>query len=153
VPIQLKPPIEHVIQELTPIAEAKQITIFVSVQDPLPMIMGDPDRIRMVIRNLLRNAILYSDDEQTVIIHAWGDEQEAYCSVADRGIGIAEDEIELVFDRLYRSKDERVQSIPGGGLGLTMARRIINRHGGDIWVSSNPGKGSTFTFRLPAVNA
>jgi signal transduction histidine kinase len=153
VPIQLKQPIERVIQELTPTAEAKQITIFVSVQDPLPMIMGDPDRIQMVIRNLLRNAILYSDDEQTVMIHAWGDAQEAYCSVADRGFGISDEEIELVFDRMYRSKDERVQNTPGAGLGLTVARRIINRHGGEIWATSNPGKGSTFTLRLPAVNA
>ena len=153
VPIELKQPIERVIKQLTPMAEEKQITIVVSVQDPLPLVMGDPDRILMVIHNLLHNAILYSDNEQIVIIHAWGDEQEAYCSVADRGIGITDDELEMVFDRLYRSRDERVQRLPGGGLGLTIARRIINRHGGDIWASSNPGKGSTFTFRLPAVNA
>ncbi len=153
VPIQVKDPINKVIEELTPMAHEKQITILVSVQDPLPLVMGDPDRLRQVIYKLLHNALLYSDEEQIVVIHAWGDMQEAYCSVADRGIGIADDELELVFDRLYRSKDQRVRDLPGGGLGLTIAKRIVDRHGGDIWASSNLGKGSTFTFRLPAANA
>jgi signal transduction histidine kinase len=121
------------------------------VQDPMPNVMGDPERIQVAIYNLLHNAILYSNAEQTVAIHAWGDAQEAYVSVADRGIGISDDELELIFDRLYRSRDERVRDTPGGGLGLTMARTIITRHGGDIWAVSNLGIGSTFTFVLPAV--
>jgi signal transduction histidine kinase len=152
-PIDLKQPLQSVIEELTPMAQEKQITIFVSVQDPLPEIMGDVERIQLVIRKLLQNAILYSNNEQIVAIHAWSDQQEVFCSLADQGIGIAEDELEMVFDRLYRSPDDRVQSLPGGGLGLTIARRIINRHGGEIWVVSSLDKGSTFTFRLPAVNA
>jgi len=71
--------------------------------------------------------------------------------VADRGIGIADEEIELIFDRLYRSKDERIREMPGGGLGLTVAKTIVKRHGGDIWASSNLNVGSTFTFVLPVV--
>ena len=134
-------------------AQEKQISIFVSVQDPLPEIIGDVERIKLVIRKLLHNAILYSSNEQIVAIHAWGDQQEVFCSLADQGVGIDEDELELVFDRLYRSRDDRVQSLPGGGIGLTIARRIINRHGGEIWAVSSLDKGSTFTFRLPAVNA
>jgi signal transduction histidine kinase len=114
--------------------------------------MGDPDRIQIAVHNLLHNAISYSQPEQTVAIHAWSDTHEAYCSVADQGIGISDDELELIFDRLYRSRDERVQAIPGGGLGLTIARTIIKRHGGDIWASSNLGEGSTFTFVLPTVS-
>lgn len=153
VPIQLKDSINKVIEELAPTAREKQITIVVSVQDPLPLALGDPDRLRQVLYKLLHNALLYSDNEQIVIVHAWGDAQEAYCSVADRGIGIADDELEMIFDRLYRSKNARVQELPGGGLGLTIAKRIVDRHGGEIWASSNLGKGSTFTFRLPAVNA
>jgi signal transduction histidine kinase len=152
-PIHLGEIIDSVITELSSMAQEKQITLALSVQDPIPGLVGDTGRIRMVIYHLLHNAILYSEAERVVVIHAWGDAREVYCSVADQGFGIADDEVELVFDRLYRSKDERVRDLPGGGLGLTLARRIVLRHGGDIWAASNLGKGSTFTFLLPAVYA
>jgi len=150
-PIELGRLIDRAVSQLRHLAQENAITIAISVQDPMPNVMGDPERIQVAIYNLLHNAILYSDAEQTVAIHAWGDAQEAYVSVADRGIGISDDELELIFDRLYRSRDERVRDMPGGGLGLTMARTIITRHGGDIWAVSNLGTGSTFTFVLPAV--
>jgi signal transduction histidine kinase len=149
-PIELGHLIHRTVNDLGAFALEKHITMAISVQDPLPNVMGDGERIRMAIYNLLHNAILYSLADQSVAIHAWGDTQEAYVSVADRGIGISDDEIELIFDRLYRSRDERVRDMPGGGLGLTMARTIITRHGGAIWASSNLGVGSTFTFVLPA---
>lgn len=150
-PIHLENLINRAVSDLGSMALERKITIAISLQKPMPLVMGDPARIRTVIHNLLHNAILYSYPEQTVGIHAWGDTHEAYCSVADRGIGISDDELEMIFDRLYRSRDERVRELPGGGLGLTIARTIIKRHGGDIWASSNLGVGSTFTFVLPAV--
>lgn len=148
-PIELRRVINEAVDQVTTLAHNKKIVIAVSMQNPLPPIMGDPDRLEYVVYALLHNAILYSYPEQTIAIHAWGDSNEAYCSVADRGIGIADDELELVFDRMYRSRDEVVRNKPGGGLGLTLARTIVNRHGGDIWASSNLGEGSTFTFVLP----
>ena len=150
-PLQLSRIIDKVVSDLSGLALNRHITIAVSVQSPMPLVMGDARRMTTVIYNLLHNAIIYSYPQQTVAIHAWGDTHEAYCSVADQGIGISDDELELIFDRLYRSRDERVREIPGGGLGLTMARKIIARHGGDIWASSNLGEGSTFTFVLPVV--
>jgi signal transduction histidine kinase len=150
-PMHMGSLIDKVVIQLTDLAKEKQITIATSVQDPLPTVMGDPARIQLVVFHLLQNAILYSPSEQTVAVHAWGDTNELYFSVADRGIGIADDELELVFDRLYRSRDERIRDLPGGGLGLTVSKTIVTRHGGDIWASSNPGVGSTFTFVLPAV--
>jgi len=153
VPINLKEAIAAVIDSLDAMAQKKAISILVSIQDPLPAVMGDPDRIKMVIHKLLHNALHYSDDERMVAVHAWGDSNEAFCSIADRGFGISEDEIEMVFDRLFRSKDERVQALPGGGLGLTIARRIIQRHGGEISASSSLDKGSTFTFMLPSAKS
>lgn len=151
-PIYMGALVDKVVNSLASFARDKQITIATSVQDPLPMVMGDPARMQAATHNLLHNAILYSKPEQTVAIHAWGDTSEVYCSVADRGIGIADDELDLIFDRLYRSRDDRVRDLPGGGLGLTLARTIIQRHGGDLWASSNLNIGSTFTFVLPAVN-
>jgi signal transduction histidine kinase len=150
-PLELGKLIQSVITDLSPLALERRITIAFSLQDPMPTVMGDAIRMKTVIYNLLHNALIYSNPESTIAIHAWGDTHEAYCSVADRGIGIADDELEQIFDRMYRSRDERVRETPGGGLGLTIARTIITRHGGGIWAASNLGVGSTFTFVLPAV--
>lgn len=151
VPVRLPEVIAKAVDALGTLARQNRIIIATSVQNPMPTVMGDPERLRLVIYNLLHNAVLYSAPEQLVIIHAWEEDDEVYCSVADRGIGIADDELDLIFDRMYRSRDERVRDLPGGGLGLTVARTIIRRHGGDIWASSNLGEGSTFTFVLPTL--
>ncbi len=102
---------------------------------------------------MLHNAILYSHEEQSVAIHAWQGGEYVYCSVADQGIGIMPGELEQVFDRMYRSNDEYVRNLPGGGLGLTIAQTIVNRHGGKIWAESEYGRGSIFTFVLPLAEA
>jgi signal transduction histidine kinase len=151
-PIQLSDTIRRVVASLSSLAHSRRVGIAISIQSPMPPIMGDPERIELAIHHILHNAIMYSFPEQNVAIHAWSDTHEAYCSVADQGIGIADDELELIFDRLYRSRSEHVLEIPGGGLGLTIARTIIQRHGGDIWATSNLGEGSTFTFVLPTTS-
>ncbi|MGB7341005.1 MAG: ATP-binding protein [Phototrophicaceae bacterium] len=151
VPIRFDEIIQDAVKAHASFAQKQEIGIAVSLQTPLPIVMGDPLRLQMVIMNLISNALMYSEAESNVVIHAWGDQNEIYCSVADRGIGIDDSELEMIFDRMYRSRDDRVREIAGGGLGLTVARTIIKRHGGDIWASSNLNLGSTFTFVLPAV--
>jgi signal transduction histidine kinase len=148
-PVEMPQIIDKAVADVRSLARDHRVVIATSIQNPMPRVMGDPERLRMVIRNLLHNAIMYSAAEQVIVIHAWEDGSEVYCSIADRGIGIADDELDLIFDRLYRSRDERVRDLPGGGLGLTAARTIITRHGGDIWAASNLNHGSTFTFLLP----
>lgn len=150
IPIRLSDAINKAIIVLEVLAQKQQIGIAVSLQNPLPVVMGDPERLHMVIYHLLHNAIMYSAPEDNVVIHAWGDEKEVYCSVADQGIGISDEEVELIFDRMYRSRDPRVREIPGGGIGLTLARTIIRRMGGDLWATSNLDEGTTFTFVLPS---
>jgi signal transduction histidine kinase len=149
VPVALDKVIQQAVAELDREARQKRMGIAISTQQPMPVVMGDPLRLKQVIRNLLQNAIMYSEPEQPIAIHAYRDGQQVKCSVADRGIGIAETEVDQVFDRTFRSPDEAVRSLPGGGIGLTMARVIIRRHGGTIEVSSVLGRGSTFTFTLP----
>lgn len=150
VPIRLSHAINRAILSIETIAQKHKVGVAVSLQNPLPVVMGDPDRLHMVIYHLLHNAIMYSNAEGNIVIHAWGDENEVYCSVADQGIGINDDEVELIFDRMYRSRDPRVREISGGGIGLTLSRTIIRRMGGDLWASSNFDQGSTFTFALPS---
>jgi signal transduction histidine kinase len=137
--------------ELSEDAKQKQMTIAISTQQPMPAVMGDPMRLRQVVYNLMHNAILYSEPEQIVAIHAFGEGQQVRCSVADRGMGIAEHELRSVFDRMYRSQTEQVRNLPGGGIGLTMVREILKRHGGSIYAESKLGEGSTFVFTLPTV--
>jgi len=150
VPIRLGDAINKAINAVEVLAQQRKIGMAVSLQNPLPVVMGDPHRLHMVIYHLLHNAIIYSNPEDNVVIHAWGDENEVYCSVADQGIGIGDDEVELIFDRMYRSRDPRVREIPGGGIGLTLARTIVRRMGGDLWATSNLDEGTTFTFVLPS---
>lgn len=149
VPVHLDRLIREAVSELAAEAEQKRITIAISTQQPMPVVMGDPMRLKQVIYNLVHNAILYSGPEQPIAIHAFEDGRAVHCSVADRGIGIAEHELDQIFDRLYRAQDETVRSLPGGGIGLTMARAIVRRHGGKIHAESVYGQGSAFIFTLP----
>ncbi|MFN8531015.1 MAG: HAMP domain-containing sensor histidine kinase [Anaerolineae bacterium] len=145
--------IERVIEAETNKSHGRGITFAVSVQHPMPVVMGDPDRLYTAVFHLIDNALTYSDLNSLIAIHAWSDGQSAALSIADQGFGISPSDQELVFDRFFRSRDPRVQAIPGAGLGLTTARRIAQRHGGNIYVTSTIDKGSTFTLSLPAVDA
>ncbi|ELZ06953.1 PAS domain-containing sensor histidine kinase [Natrialba aegyptia] len=120
----------------------------------LPRVEGDADQLRQVFQNLLGNAIEYSGDDRPRV-HIDADRrtsdqrQEWVISVCDEGIGIEADEQDRVFEvfeRLHTREDH-----PGTGIGLALCRRIIERHGGEIWVDSEPGAGATFSFTLPAV--
>lgn len=153
VPVHINDLVESVVAELAMFARQRGQSIAVSAQDPMPVVMGDPQRLRQVVYHLLHNALLYSYGEQSVAIHCWQDDGQAYCSVADQGMGILPGELDLVFDRMYRSQDEAVRNLPGGGLGLTISRTIVERHGGRIIVESTYGQGSTFTFELPMAEA
>ncbi|MDX2160324.1 MAG: HAMP domain-containing sensor histidine kinase [bacterium] len=143
--------IDRAIDTLTLKAHERGMAFAVSVQQPMPMVMGDADRLYTAVVHLIDNAIQYSEPGLLIAIHAWSDATEAAISVADRGFGISQDDLPLVFDRFYRSRDPRVQALSGSGLGLTSARRIAQRHGGSVTVTSTLDKGSTFTLTLPAV--
>jgi signal transduction histidine kinase len=98
---------------------------------------------------LLENGVRYSYPDSNVAIHAWQHEAQVFCSVGDQGIGIHESDLPHIWDRMWRSDDERVQAVSGGGIGLRFVKVIVERHGGHIWVESRPEQGSTFTFMLP----
>ncbi|WP_436348723.1 sensor histidine kinase [Natronorubrum sp. FCH18a] len=116
--------------------------------DSLPQVQGDRRQIRQLFQNLLDNAITYSGDEPPrVHVSAEQDGSEWIVSVRDEGIGIDSehtDEVFEVFRRLH-SRDE----YPGSGIGLALCQRIVERHGGKIWVESEPDEGTTFMFTLP----
>jgi PAS domain S-box-containing protein len=116
-------------------------------------IYGDKDRIGQVMINFLTNAIKYSPDSDKieVTIHKVSDSEIGF-SVRDFGIGIDKEEQKKIFERFYRAKGKAEQTYPGFGIGLFIANEFIQKHGGQVWVESEKGKGSTFTFTLPIHN-
>ncbi|MDQ2050468.1 MEDS domain-containing protein [Natronolimnohabitans sp. A-GB9] len=120
--------------------------------EPLPRVEGDASQLRQVLQNLISNAITYSGDEPPrVHVDAKRRGRKCVIAVHDEGIGIDpedQDRVFTVFDRLH-SREE----YEGTGIGLALCQRIVERHGGDIWVESVPGDGSTFSFTLPVAEA
>lgn len=117
--------------------------------DDLPPVHADYERIRMVLTNLVSNAVKYSPDGGTIRIGGWAEEDTAIVYVTDQGIGIPAEEHERVFQRFYRVDNRLRRETQGTGLGLYLTRSIVEAHGGRIWVESQIGRGSRFLFTLP----
>ncbi len=112
-------------------------------------VLADASKIEVVVGNLLRNAINYSPDGGSITVGVVVNGQETVVSVKDEGIGIPADRLERIFERFMRVDDGDAKTVYGHGLGLYIARGIVERHGGRIWVESQLGRGSCFYFTLP----
>lgn len=121
----------------------------VNIPHSLPPVEIDEIRIGEVIVNLVANAAAYSEEGTDILLQASGDGNEITVSVTDQGVGIPEEHIESVFERFHRLEAGVARRRGGVGLGLSIAKAIVETHGGRIWVESSPGKGSTFSFTLP----
>jgi len=109
----------------------------------------DGGRVRQVVDNLISNAVKYSPESGVITVTLERDEESVVIAVADRGRGISKTDQIRLFDRFFRTREAREAAIQGVGIGLTIVKTIVDAHGGTITVSSEPGKGSTFTVRLP----
>jgi two-component system sensor histidine kinase GlrK len=138
--------ITQVAKEVGPLAEAKHITISQDVRE-LPALFLDPERMLQVLRNLLSNALKFTPSRGTVRVAARHAENTVTVTVADMGPGIPKEHVETIFDKFRQVRGSGV--LPGTGLGLAIVRHIIQKHGGTVWVQSEEGKGSIFTFQLP----
>jgi PAS domain S-box-containing protein len=110
---------------------------------------GDRDRIGQVLINLLNNAIKYSSEADTVLVHVAQDQNQVHASVQDFGIGIAKEHRHKIFERFYQVIDPEERTYPGLGMGLYISYQIVRRHGGQLWVESEKGEGATFHVTLP----
>ncbi len=128
--------------------EAGKKRLKTSLQGEAVVITGDRERLAEVFTNIIDNAVKYNREGGHVDLSVGRIGSEAVVTVADTGMGMTGGEMERIFDRLYRA-DESRGVVEGTGLGLTIARTLVEAHGGRIEVSSEPGKGSTFTVRLP----
>jgi signal transduction histidine kinase len=109
----------------------------------------DPDELKKVIRNLLSNAYKFAPENSEIIITLTSDEKSFMISVKDHGIGISVDEKDKIFDKFYRTDRALTRKHGGIGFGLYVSKLIVEQHGGNIWVESEPGNGSTFYVRIP----
>ncbi len=130
-------------------ANEKQITITVEIPDHLPPIKADSERIAQVLRVLLTNALRHSKTDGQIAISAKALSDRVEVSVQDNGEGIAPDDLPYVFDRFWRGDKARARETGGTGLGLTIAKQLIEAQGGLIGVESQSSHGSRFWFRLP----
>jgi signal transduction histidine kinase len=116
---------------------------------PFPIVEADPHRIEQVLRNLLDNAVKYSPQEGLIVVRGQVCQDEVIISVADQGVGIAPEHLNRLFEKFFRVKSGVGRHVVGSGLGLPIARTIVESHGGRIWAESQAGQGSTFYFTLP----
>jgi histidine kinase len=149
--VEVEPLLSSAVKRMTVQAQAKNITLTVNAAAGLPPIQGDADRLLQVLTNLISNAIRYSADGSHVGLTARPVANEVQIAVKDSGIGIPAEHLPRVFDRFYRADPSRSRGAGGGsGIGLTIARALVEAHGGRIWAeSAGEGQGSTFAFTLP----
>ncbi|OGO23463.1 MAG: hypothetical protein A2Z28_05760 [Chloroflexi bacterium RBG_16_51_9] len=132
-------------------ALAKGLSLSAKLPDKLPLVNIDAHRISQVLRNLLENAITHSAAGGTITVDVRAqDNRTIEVSVTDTGQGIPPEELPLIFERFYRVDKSRTRATGGSGLGLTIAKRLVEAHGGKITAQSEMGKGSRFSFTIPA---
>lgn len=152
-PVGLNALTTEVVDAQRPLALARGLALEFHPAEVEPVARADPDALRMVLINLVRNSIQYTLPGGRVEVSTGEEEWEGHrwatVTVADTGIGIPQEELPYIFDRFFRGERPRQMQIPGTGLGLSILKEIVDRHGGRIAVESEVGKGTRFTVWLP----
>jgi len=144
-PVAIDGLLREVVELYEEVADARQVSVTL---DAAPVVVsGSRDRLRQAFANLLDNAIKYTGPNGSVTIRSFTEGSDAVVTVADTGFGIAPEHLPRIWDRLYRADPSRSER--GLGLGLSLVRAYVKAHGGRVSATSEPGRGSTFTVRLP----
>jgi signal transduction histidine kinase len=152
-PFQLGELTFDVLQKFQLAADRKQVALRVEAPQPVPTVHADLSMIERVLDNLIGNALQHTPSGGTVSVGVRCDGARVSASVADTGSGIPEAELPFIFDRFYRVDKSRSRAYGGAGLGLAIAKRIVELHGSQITVESRTGEGSSFSFSLPVHGA
>jgi two-component system phosphate regulon sensor histidine kinase PhoR len=145
-PVEVSDVVLVPVERLAPQAQRAELVLTVDLPSGLPRVLADTERARQVVTNLVHNAIKFTPQGGQVTVSAEAQDDEVVVSVQDTGIGIPAGDLPRIFERFY--KTDRARAGGGVGLGLAIARHIIQAHGGRIWVDSVEGRGSTFHFTL-----
>ncbi len=144
--------VRQAISMMTPTAREKRVGLEIGLDTRIPFVYADPDRVLQVLINLIENGIKFTPADGSILVKACmveADPNMVYVSVADSGCGIGAEARALIFERLYQDPNSVDNNRSGLGLGLFIAKELIELHGGRLWVASEVGNGSTFSFTLP----
>jgi signal transduction histidine kinase len=147
--VSLGPLVSRVVSEIRVTRARTDIELSEDVPEDLPTVFADAERVYQVLFNLLDNAVRFTPAGGRVRVTAAGHNGSVDVAVADTGPGIPAEHLPRLFERFYRIDTSRSRDEGGTGIGLAIARSVVEAHGGRIWAESEPGRGSTFTFELP----
>ena len=147
-PVDVVPLLQEIGYEMIPVALQDGHSLTIELPSSNPIVSADKDRLRQVIQNLLNNAFKFTPPEGETTLRARVDGANLVVEVQDTGPGISREDQARLFDPYYRRVEDR-ERLSGLGLGLALSKKLVELHGGQIWVTSRKGKGSTFAFSLP----
>jgi len=148
-PLSLREVVDEVVEAFQYKFQMKHLSLNVDVPPDLPSIRADRDRLNQILTNLVENAYQYTLPGGRVTISAHINAGKVQVDVQDTGIGISPEDLPRVFDRFFRADHPVVRNSPGTGLGLSIVKAFVEMQGGEVWVESELGRGSTFSFTLP----
>lgn len=146
--IEIGPIVKGIMSTAIALVKDKPVKLVQDVPDELPSVWADPTRIRQVVLNLVSNACKFTD-EGAVTLKTEAAKEKIIISVSDTGIGIPEENLESIFEEFTQVDASTTRKVGGTGLGLPISRHFVEMHQGQIWVDSQPGRGSTFSFAIP----
>jgi two-component system phosphate regulon sensor histidine kinase PhoR len=148
-PLDVSDLVVDAVEAIAPVARSASLELSLDVPEGGVVARVDGQRMRQVVDNLLSNAVKYTEPGGSVVVRLWQTESTLDLSVADTGIGVAPEEVDRLFRPFFRGADATARQVPGAGLGLNIVRGIVEAHGGEIHVHTEPGRGSTFHVELP----
>lgn len=149
-PVELNVLVKEVLEAFDHQLTSRKIELHLNLPDSMLLVRCDRDLVRQVLVNLISNALKFvPDDTGKIDVNVRMDDSEVFIMVADNGKGIERELHELIFDKFFQARNQTIKKPEGSGLGLAISRKIVEMHGGKIWVESEPGKGSRFIFTLP----
>jgi PAS domain S-box-containing protein len=151
-PVDMAGSINEVAMSLRPLMEQKRQPLRLELPTDLPNVMADRDRVAEIVTNLLSNAHKYTLEGGSITVRARVAGDEMQVEVSDTGVGMTPDERDKLFTKFFRAQNPATQDVGGTGLGLNIVKSLVDKQGGRIWVTSEPTKGSTFTFTIPTVD-
>jgi signal transduction histidine kinase len=148
-PVNVSEIIQDVISQLYPETQKRSQKLILNIPDSIPAVRADSQYLEQIFLTLMGNAVKFTGDEGTIKLSMYREGMTLTVQVSDNGIGIPEKEQELVFQPYYQVSQRKGTTNTGQGLGLAIAKLLVELHGGKIWVESKFGQGSTFSFTLP----
>jgi signal transduction histidine kinase len=148
--INIRGVVDELRESMEPLAKEKEIELVEALPEDLPPVEADRAKLRRVLLNLLSNALKFTQKGGTVEVRAAREGDRVRVAVSDTGVGIAPDDVARLFDKYEQARSRATRGEKGTGLGLYITKQLVELHGSQIKVESEVGKGSTFSFTLPA---